>query len=140
MNLLDISEVSKLTGVAASAIRHYEEKGLIASVGRRGLKRLFAADVLDQLALIMLGKAGGFSLDEIKTMFGPDGRPALSRPRLHERVEELDFQIERLTALRNMIQHVAECPAPSHMECPRFQKLLRVSGRQRRANPNSWTY
>ena len=132
MKLLDISEVSKLTGVAASAIRHYEEKGLITSLGRRGLKRLFGPDVIDQLALITLGKAGGFSLEEIKSMFGPDGRPALSRPKLHARVEELEGQIEQLSALRDMIRHVAECPAPSHMECPKFQKLLRISGKRRR--------
>ena len=55
MKLMDISEVSKQTGIAASAIRHYEEKGLITSVGRRGLKRLFGPEVLDQLALITLG-------------------------------------------------------------------------------------
>jgi len=131
MKLLDISEVSKLAGAAASAIRHYEEKGLISSVGRRGLKRLFGPEVLDQLALITLGKAGGFSLDEIKTMFGSDGRPALSRPKLRARVAELDQQIERLASLRDMIRHVADCPAPSHMECPKFQQLLRISGKKR---------
>jgi len=132
MKLLDISEVSKLTGVAASAIRHYEEKGLLSSLGRRGLKRLFAPEVIDQLALITLGKAGGFSLDEIRSMFGPDGRPALSREMLHARVAELDRQIDQLAALRDMIGHVAECPAPSHMECAKFQKLIRISGRRRK--------
>ena len=69
MKFMDISEVSKQTGIASSAIRHYEEKGLITSVGRRGLKRLFGPEVLDQLALITLGKTGGFSLEEIKAMF-----------------------------------------------------------------------
>lgn len=137
MKLLDISEVSKQTGVAASAIRHYEEKGLISSLGRRGLKRLFAPEVLDQLALITLGKAGGFSLEEIKSMFGPDGRPALSRDKLHQRVTELDQQIERLASLRDMIRHVADCPAPSHMECEKFQQLIRISGKMRENNSSS---
>ncbi|CTQ53962.1 Copper export regulator [Roseibium album] len=131
MKLLDISEVSKQTDIAASAIRHYEEKGLITSLGRRGLKRLFGPEVLDQLALISLGKKAGFSLDEIKTMFGPDGRPAISRPRLFDKADDLDRQIEHLTSLRDMIRHVAECPAPSHMECPKFRQLLRL-GRQRK--------
>lgn len=135
MKLLDISEVSKQTGVAASAIRHYEEIGLISSLGRRGLKRLFAPQVIDQLALITLGKAGGFSLDEIRSMFGPDGRPALSRETLHARVSELDRQIDRLKSLRDMIRHVADCPAPSHMECEKFQQLIRISGMRRKTNP-----
>ncbi|WP_298982096.1 helix-turn-helix domain-containing protein [uncultured Roseibium sp.] len=130
MKLLDISEISKSTGIAASALRHYEDKGLITSIGRRGMKRLFTPEVIDQLALINLGKAGGFSLDEIKAMFGPDGRPALSRQKLHVRVDELDRQIQRLSSLRDMIRHVAECPAPSHMECPNFQKLLRISSKK----------
>jgi DNA-binding transcriptional MerR regulator len=131
MKLLDISEVSKQTGVAASAIRHYEEKGLLTSVGRRGLKRLFGPEVLDQLALITLGKKAGFSLDEIKTMFGPDGRPAISRARLFDKADDLDRQIEHLTSLRDMIRHVAECPAPSHMECPKFRRLLRLGGKRK---------
>lgn len=131
MKFLDISEISKQTGIAASALRHYEEKGLITSVGRRGLKRLFSPGVLDQLALITLGKTGGFSLEEIKAMFGPDGRPALSRAMLHDRADDLGRQIDRLSALRDMIRHVADCPAPSHMECPKFQKLIRVSNRRR---------
>ena len=41
MGDLDIAEVARLSGVPASALRFYEEKGLIASIGRRGLKRLF---------------------------------------------------------------------------------------------------
>lgn len=133
MKLLDISEVSKRTGLAASAIRHYEDKGLITSLGRRGLKRLFAPDVLDQLALITLGQAGGFSLEEIKAMFGPDGRAALPRDALHARVAELDRQIEELARLRDMIRHVADCPAPSHMDCDKFQQLIRISGRRRKS-------
>lgn len=133
MKFMDISEVSKQTGIAASALRHYEEAGLITSVGRRGLKRLFGPQVLDQLALITLGKTGGFSLEEIRAMFGPDGRPALSRPGLHQRADELDRQIARLEALRDMIRHVADCPAPSHMECPKFQQLIRISGKKRGA-------
>lgn len=133
MNLLDISEVAKQSGVPASAIRHYEEKGLITSLGRRGLKRLFDANVLDQLALITLGRVAGFSLDEIREMFGPDGRPVLSRSKLHLKADDLDRQIERLSVLRDMIRHVAECKASSHMECPKFQQLIRISNHRKRS-------
>jgi len=135
MKLLDISEVAKRSGLAASAIRHYEEKQLIHSVGRRGLRRLFDMGVLDQLALVTLGKAAGFSLDEIRDMFGPDGGRALPREKLHAKVGDLDRQIAELAALRDMIRHVADCPAPSHMECPRFRKLIRIAGRSRAAAP-----
>jgi hypothetical protein len=63
MRYLDITAVAKQSGVPASALRYYEGKGLIASVGRRGLRRLFDAAVLERLALIALGQAAGFSLD-----------------------------------------------------------------------------
>jgi len=134
MKLLDISEISHQTGIAASAIRHYEEKGLLTSLGRRGLKRLFGPEVLDQLALITLGKTAGFSLDEIRDMFGPDGRPDISREKLTRKADDLDEQIRHLASLRDMIRHVAVCTAPSHMECPRFRKLLRVGSRSRAKN------
>ena len=66
---LDIAEVAQRSGVPASALRFYEEKGLIRSIGRRGLRRLFDPGVIEQLALIALGQASGFSLDEIAGMF-----------------------------------------------------------------------
>src|SRR5690606_17804977 len=52
---LDIAEVAQRSGVPASTLRFYEEKGLIASIGRRGLRRLFDAEVLERLSLIALG-------------------------------------------------------------------------------------
>ena len=61
---MDIAEVARRSGVRASALRYYEEKGLIASVGRDGLRRRFLPGVLDQLALISLGQAAGLSLAE----------------------------------------------------------------------------
>jgi DNA-binding transcriptional MerR regulator len=59
----------------APTLRFHDEKGLIASTGRRGLRRLFDPGVLERLALIALGRAAGFSLDEIARMFAPEGQP-----------------------------------------------------------------
>src|SRR5579884_2118936 len=61
---VDITEVAQRTGLTASTLRFYEEKGLIASIGRRGLHRVFDPKVLERLALIALGRSAGFSLDE----------------------------------------------------------------------------
>lgn len=127
MKLLDIAEVARGSGMAASKLRFYEEKGLIASVGRRGLKRLFEPDVLERLALITLARTAGFSLDEISDMFGDDGRPRLDRAQLSTRADALDRTIKRLGALRDGLRHAAACPAPSHMECPTFRRLLKVA-------------
>ena len=127
MKLLDIAEVAQGSGMAASRLRFYEEKGLIASIGRRGLRRLFDSGVLDRLALIALGQTAGFSLDEIADMLGADDRPRLDRTQLSAKADALDQTIKRLAALRDGLRHAAACPAPSHMQCPTFQRLLKVA-------------
>ena len=123
---LDIAEVAQQSGVPASTLRFYEEKGLIASTGRRGLRRLFDSGVLEQLALIAVGRDAGFSLDEIGRMFARDGKPSIDRKMLVSKADELDRTIRRLSAMRDGLRHAAACPAPSHMECPTFQRILRV--------------
>ena len=128
---LDIAEVARRAGVPASTLRFYEEKGLIAPVGRRGLRRVFDAAVLERLALIALGRAAGLSLDEIARMFAPDGRPAIDRRLLAAKADELDRTIRRLRAMRDGLRHAAVCRAPSHMECPTFRRLLRAAATRR---------
>ena len=124
---MDIAEVAKRSGVRASTLRYYEEKGLIASVGRDGLRRRFAPGVLDQLALIALGQVAGFSLDEIRRMFSPDGTPAIDRRMLAAKADEVDRTIVRLRAMSRGLRHAAECPARTHTDCPTFQRLLRAA-------------
>ncbi|HYD88135.1 MAG TPA: helix-turn-helix domain-containing protein [Vitreimonas sp.] len=124
MNFPDIAEVAQRTGVPASTLRFYEEKGLIASVGRKGLRRQFDAAVFERLALIALARAAGFSLEEIAALFAPEGRPQINRQALSAKADELDRTIVRLRAMRNGLRHAAVCRAPSHFECPTFRRLL----------------
>jgi DNA-binding transcriptional MerR regulator len=125
---LDINEVARRSGVPASALRFYEEKGLIRSVGRRGLRRLFDARVIERLGLIAMGRAAGFSLEEMARMLTPDGVPRIDRAVLVEKIAELDGKIRDLTTMRNGLRHAIACRAPSHMECPTFQRILRAAG------------
>ncbi len=127
MKLLDIGTVAQRSGLPASTLRYYEEKGLIASAGRHGLRRLFDAAVLERLALIALGRAAGFSLDDIGLMFTRDGRPRIDRAKLTAKADELDKTIKQLSAMRDGLRHAAACPAPSHMECPTFRRVLRAN-------------
>ena len=126
MKLIDIGVLSKTSGVPTSTLRYYEEIGLIRSVSRHGLRRQYSEDALLQLALISLGKAAGFSLEAINSMFDQNRHPNLPRATLHQRADELDRHIQKMTTLSRLLRHVAECPAPSHLECPRFRKLLHV--------------
>jgi DNA-binding transcriptional MerR regulator len=121
---MDIAEVAKKAGVPASTLRFYEEKGLIASIGRPGLRRRFSPAVLDQLALIALGRAAGFSLDDIGSMFSAGGQASIDRRMLAAKADEIDETIKRLKMMSKGLRHAAVCPAPSHSECPTFQRLL----------------
>jgi DNA-binding transcriptional MerR regulator len=117
--------LSKTRGVSAWTLRCYDETRLIESLGRRGLRRQFGPEALTQLALISPGKAAGFSLDEVNGTFGKDGSPDLPCPALHARADKLNLLIRKLTTtLRDALRHVAECPAATHIECPKFRRLL----------------
>lgn len=128
MKNLDITEVGRRSGLPASTLRYYEEKGLITSVGRRGLHRLFAPEVLDRLALIALGRVAGFSLDEIALMFSPDGRPRIDRKLLAAKADDLDNTIRELTAMRNGLAMPRHAPRPRTWNAPPFAA---TSARQR---------
>ena len=75
---MDIGKVSRWSGLPASTLRYYEEKGLIRSIGRNGLKRVFSESVIQRLALIALGREAGFSLDEIAAMLAAEANAEAS--------------------------------------------------------------
>ncbi len=129
MAVLDISEVTQRSGLPASTLRYYEEKGLIRSVGRNGLRRLFDDGVVERLSFIALGRHAGFSLQEIGELFTPDGRLSIDRDRLVAKADDLDKRIRQLTAMRDGLRHAAKCSAPSHLEYPKFQRLMHVAGK-----------
>ena len=132
---MDIAEVARASGLPASTLRYYEEKGLIRSIGRHGLRRLYAADVLQRLALISLGRSAGLSLDEIASMFTPGG-PKIDRKLLLAKADELEQKIHELNAMINGLRHAAACTAPSHFECPKFLRLLNIAGKNRLRHPS----
>ncbi|GHH53888.1 MAG: helix-turn-helix domain-containing protein [Gammaproteobacteria bacterium] len=124
---MDISEVAKRSGIAASALRFYEKKGLIRPTSRQGARRQFAPDVLDQLALIALGQLAGFSLDEIGAMLPHLPVAGIDRQKLAAKADEIDARVERLRAMSRGLRHAAACRAPNHAQCPTFRKLLKAA-------------
>ena len=127
--LIDIGEVARRSGLTTATLRYYEAQGLISSCARHGLRRQYQPQVLQQLALIALGRTAGFSLAEIRQMFGDDGALEVDRQALASKADELDRSIRRLTTLREGLRHAAQCPAPRHMDCPKFQRILRAASR-----------
>lgn len=130
MSDIDIAELARATGVRASALRYYEERGLIISTGRRGLKRLFDPETVERLSLIALGRASGFSLDEIAAMLSGPGRPDIDKARLRAKAGELGRRIEALSRMREGLLHASACTAPGLMDCPKFRRIVRFVGRE----------
>jgi DNA-binding transcriptional MerR regulator len=123
---MDIRDVVKRSGLPASTLRFYEEKGLVMTLNEKGERRRFAANILDQLALIALGQSAGFTLEEIRLMLAANGGASIDRQALMHKAEEIEQNIKRLRAVSLGLKHAAQCPAPSHAECPTFQRLLKA--------------
>ncbi|MEX5588235.1 helix-turn-helix domain-containing protein [Pseudomonas urmiensis] len=121
---MDITDVAKRTGVPASTLRYYENKGLLKSLAGKGQRRQFAADVVDRLALIALGQAAGFSLDEVASMLVD---LQVNREMLVAKADEIDARITRLQAMSKGLRHAAACPEQDHLACPKFQRLMKLS-------------
>ncbi|GAK87913.1 transcriptional regulator MerR family [Vibrio ponticus] len=81
--------------------------------------------MLEKLNLISLGKAANLSLEEIKAMFDGERQLNINRPLLAAKAEQLNSEIKRLQAVRDSLEHVAQCPAENHLDCTSFQKLMR---------------
>ena len=101
------------------------------------MKKIAAIAALSASAL---GQSAGFTLEEIRAMFAPNGKPNIDRSILAAKADELDATIRRLRAMSKGLRHAAACPAPSHAECPTFQRLLKAAvpgtlkrGRSKRA-------
>jgi MerR family redox-sensitive transcriptional activator SoxR len=119
---LAIGEVAERSGMAVSAIRFYEDKGLITSTRTAGGQRRFRRDVLRRLAFIQAAQRVGLTLDEIGAAMatlpgdsGPTGPEwkelsASWRPLLDER-------IALLTALRDQLDHCIGCGCLSLERC-----------------------
>ena len=134
---IDIGDVIRHSGLPASTLRYYEEKGLIKSIGRNGLRRLYASNILERLALITLGRNAGFSLDEIAILFSSN-KSHIDRKALNDKAIQIDEKIKELTAMRNGLQHAANCPEDNQLDCPKFQRLLNLSTRKQRKNNTSF--
>ncbi len=127
MKELDIGEVARISGVAPSTLRFYEKKGLIQPVGRHGLRRQYCDNVLTTLAVIALGRTAGFSLDDIAAMLATGGKVQINRQRMLNKADEIDNTIRQLEKVREGLKHVAHCPAPDHLQCPEFIRILHAT-------------
>jgi MerR family redox-sensitive transcriptional activator SoxR len=120
---LGIGEVARRVGVRASAVRYYEELGLIAPEGRRGGKRVFGQEAVERMALISFAKDAGFSLDEIRKLLAgfPDDTPAGARwsAMAAAKLIQLEAESERIAIMRAALQRISHCGCRDLAQCAR---------------------
>ncbi len=122
--LLTIGEVARRAGMRASAIRYYEEAGLLEEPERVGGKRRYDEEALRRLALIGGAKRAGFTLGEIRTLLHgfPAGTRAAQRWQAlaSEKLIEVDEAIAQLRQTRGLLEEVLRCECASLDECARL--------------------
>lgn len=106
--LLTIGEVAARAGVATSAVRYYERRGLLEADERRSGQRRFREPTLRRLVFIGMLQDAGLSLDDIEVILGAstvDEWKAVAR----ERLAALDAEIERLQRARSYLDGALLC-------------------------------
>ena len=122
VELLAIGEVSARSGMAASALRYYEEQGLISSTRTAGGARRYPRSVLRRLAVVRAARNVGLSLPEIRSALEtlPPGRPPTADDwaRLSQGWRDrLDEQIVALSKLRDGLSSCIGCGCLSLDRC-----------------------
>src|SRR5690348_13375081 len=109
-NLLSIGALAVRSGHQASALRYYEEVGLLKPVARVSGRRRYEPEAVHQLGLIALLQDVGFRLDEIRSLL-PHRDSARGRwQRLATtKVEELDATIRKAQAAKRLLEQTIEC-------------------------------
>jgi len=131
---LSIGQVAARSGVAVSALRFYEAKGLIRSMRSAGNQRRFPRDVLRRVAVIKVAQSLGIPLRAIQDAFGklPESRSptAADWNRMSARWRTvLDERITRLARLRDQLDSCIGCGCLSLRDCPLRNPLDQLSQR-----------
>jgi MerR family transcriptional regulator, copper efflux regulator len=120
---MSIGELAARFGLAPHVLRHWEAMGLLAPATRVNGRRRYAQEHLTRIAMIVGGKAGGLSLEQLADLLAassPDDRRELLE-RHHADLERRQRDVERSKA---MIEHALDCDEHDFTQCPNFKRLV----------------
>ena len=135
--LLSIGELSERTGVPTTALRYYDELGLVRPAARAAGRRRYAASAVRDVGVIRFLREIGFSLAEIGRFIA--GERQSQRDMIDHKLAELAEQQHRIEVARTALEHDRQCPASEPMKCSRFWSIIEptarpVTGRKPRAS------
>jgi MerR family transcriptional regulator, redox-sensitive transcriptional activator SoxR len=124
---LAISDVARVFGLRTSAIRYYEQIGILPPAMRKNGQRRFNNSALFRLAVVQQAREMGFSLAEIRELFSgfPPGTPPPKRwHKLSQRkIAELRNRMKQLKLMETLLKRVQNCRCDALDKCG--EKLLR---------------
>jgi DNA-binding transcriptional MerR regulator len=123
---LTIGELARRTGAAPSALRYYEEIGLLAPAARVSGRRRYGPDAVGAVGAILLLSDVGFTLAEVKQfMAARSTSPRSWRELARRKLAELDERIAEAQMARLAVEHATACPHDDIVTCPNFQEGVR---------------
>lgn len=127
-----IGELAARFGLATHVLRHWEDVGLLTPSERVNGRRRYSQHHVTRVAMIIRGKAGGLSLEQLRDVFdastGADRRALLRRHHT-----ELESRIRELAASKQLVEHALECRAEDFTRCPAFVRMTQDLDRRSRA-------
>jgi MerR family transcriptional regulator, redox-sensitive transcriptional activator SoxR len=129
---LAISDVARVCGLRTSAIRYYEQIGILPPAMRKNGQRRYDNSVLFRLAVVQRAQETGFTLEEIRELFF--GFPPGTRPpkRWHElsqrKIAELRNRMKRLKLMETLLKRLEKCRCDALDECG--ERILRQSDQE----------
>ena len=118
---LTIGELARRTGVTTSALRYYDELGLVRPSRRVSGHRRYGVDAVAAVGVVRFFQEVGFTLAETKRVVASRKRsPGAWRALAVRKSEELRHRIAREVAARQAIEHALVCPKEHIFDCPKF--------------------
>ncbi len=141
MPMLSIGEVARRAGMRTSAIRYYEDVGVLPEPERVGGKRRYDEEVLRRLALIKAAKRAGFTIAEIRTLLGSFpaevGASERWRTLASRKLEEINELVAELRQMRDVLEEALRCQCADLDECA--HQLLAIDRGRSSARPTEDT-
>jgi DNA-binding transcriptional MerR regulator len=122
---LTIGELASRTGVATSALRYWEELGLLPAPARVSGQRRYPPSAVGQVGVVVLLREAGFTLREVEAFVASRVPAGDGWRELYQRkLTELDQRIARAQVARTAIAHGLACPHKDIFECSNFASAV----------------
>jgi DNA-binding transcriptional MerR regulator len=122
--LLSIGELAARTGVAVTALRYYDELGLVRPQQRASGQRRYAESAARAVGIVLFLRDVGFSLGEIGALMAVRPRTGSWAELIDRKLDALAEQEHRLVVARTALEHARNCPAEDPSRCPRFWAII----------------